>query len=219
MKSNAELQKDVQDAIKWEPLLHAAEIGVTANDGIVTLTGFVSNYAKKLEAETAAKSTRGVKAVVVEIEIQLQSDSLKINDNEIAVEIVTSLNRHPDVPDERLKVKVEKGWVTLEGELQWQYQRIAAIGAVKNLLGIKGIHNNITIKSEETKMIEKNEIESALLRSSELDAKNISVRVSAHKVTLSGRVNSWYQKEIAEHLTWKERGVWMVDNELQVEFD
>ena len=219
MKSNAELQKDVQDAIKWEPLLHAAEIGITANDGVVTLTGFVSNYSKKIEAENAAKSVKGVKAVVEEIEIQPFNDLLVIDDNEIAIAIVTALNRHLEIPDEKIKVKVEKGWVTLEGVLQWHYQRIAATDAIVNLVGVKGVSNNITIKSEGDTMIDKSDIESALRRSSALDDKKISVQVTGHKVTLSGTVNSWYQKEVAAHVVWKARGVWMVDNELQVEFD
>ena len=139
MKSNEELQKDVQDAIKWEPLLNAAEIGVTVQDGVVTLTGVVDSYSKKAEAEDAARNVAGVKAVVEKIEINFGSNSAKKDDNEIAAEVVKALTWNLRVPVGKVKAKVEKGWVTLEGELQWNYQKEAAKDAVKNLLGVVGV--------------------------------------------------------------------------------
>ena len=148
MKSNADLQKDVQDAIKWEPLLNAAEIGVTVKDGVVTLTGTVDSYSKKSEAETAAKNVAEVKAVVEKIEIKFSNSWARKDDNQVANEIVNAYKLNWQVPDEKVKVKVEDGWVTLEGELKWNYQREAAKDAVKNLLGVTGVSNNITIKSE-----------------------------------------------------------------------
>ena len=147
MKTNAELQTDVQNAIKWEPLLNAAEIGVTVKDGVVTLTGVVDNYTKKLEAEDAAKNVAGVKAVVEKIEIRF-ANSFNKSDNEIATEVLNALKSNWSVPNDKVKVKVEDGWVTLEGELPWNYQKDAAKEAVKYLLGVKGVSNNIKIKSE-----------------------------------------------------------------------
>src|ERR1700733_3546912 len=122
MKNNAELQKDVQDAIKWEPLLNAAEIGVTVKDGVVTLTGVVDSYSKKFEAEDAAKNVAGVKAVVEKIEIKFAGNIGRKDDNEIASEILNAYKWNWEVPDNKVKVKVEDGWVVLEGELQYNYQ-------------------------------------------------------------------------------------------------
>ena len=147
MKNNQELQTDVQNAIKWEPLLNAAEIGVTAQDGVVSLSGVVDTYAKKMEAENAAKRVIGVKALVEKIEVKFPSSWLKTND-EIAKEILTALNANWSVPKDKVTVKVEDGWVTLEGELPWNYQREAAKSAVNYLIGVKGVTNNIKVKSE-----------------------------------------------------------------------
>lgn len=155
MRNNAELQKDVQDAIKWEPLLNAAEIGVTVKDGVVTLTGNVDSYSKKSEAEDAAKNVAGVKAVVENINIKFSSNWAKKDDNEIANEILNAYKWNWKVPNDKVKVKVEKGWVSLGGELHWNYQKEAAKDAVKNLLGVMGVNNNITIKSETEDQIEK----------------------------------------------------------------
>jgi osmotically-inducible protein OsmY len=219
MKTNAELQKDVQDAIKWEPLLNAAEIGVTVKDGVVTLTGTVDSYTKKIEAEAAAKSVAGVKAVVEKIEIKFSSNWAKKDDNEIATEVINALKWNWQVPSDKLKVKVEKGWVTLEGELQWNYQKDAAKDVVKNLLGVQGVSNNITIKSDTLDQVEKKDIENALKRNWSINDKDIKVKVSNHKVTLTGSVNSWYDKDEAARIAWNAPGVWNVDNELVVDYD
>src|ERR1700729_3701846 len=159
MKNNSELQKDVQDAIRWEPLLNAAEIGVTVKDGVVTLTGVVDSFAKKLEAEDAAKNVAGVKAVVEKIEIKFSSAGAKKDDNEVAAEVVKAFKWNLQVPNDKVKVKVEDGWVTLEGELNWNYQKEATKNAVAYLGGVKGVTNNIKIKSETRDDIEKNDIE------------------------------------------------------------
>ena len=217
MKSNAELQKDVQDAIKYEPLLNAAEIGVTIKDGVVTLTGTVDSYSKKTEAEDAAKKVAGVKVVVEKIEVKYSNSWAKKDDNQIATEIVNALKWNWQIPNDKVKVKVEKGWVTLEGELQWNYQREAARDAVKDLLGVTGVSNNITIKSDTQGLIGKMDIESALRRSWAVGAEDIVVRDSGHKVTLTGTVKSWYQKDEATRIAWNAPGVWAVDNELVVE--
>ncbi len=219
MKNNAEIQKDVQDAIKWEPLLNAAEIGVTVKDGVVTLTGTVDSYSKKTEAEDAAKNVAGVTAVIEKIEINYNTGWGKKDDNEIATEVVSALKWNWRIPSADVKVKVEDGWITLTGELQWNYQKEAAKDAVKNLLGVMGVANNITIKSGTQDQIEKRDIESALRRNCSIRDENITVRTSNHKATLTGTVDSWYQKNEAARMAWNAPGVWTVDNELVVGYD
>jgi len=216
MKTNAELQTDVQNAIKWEPLLNAAEIGVTVKDGVVSLTGIVDSHAKKIEAENAAKKVIGVKALVENIEVKFPSTWSK-TDAEVANEVLTALKNSWLIPENKVTVKVENGWVTLEGELSWYYQREAAKSAIHYLNGVKGVTNNIKIKSELNDIIEKIDIEKALRRSS-IDDSDISVSVSGRTVTLSGTTNSWYQKEEAGIIAWKTPGIWHVKNDLVVEY-
>ncbi|WP_225869564.1 BON domain-containing protein [Pedobacter psychroterrae] len=218
MKNNETLQKNVQDAIKWEPLLHAAEIGVIANDGIVTLTGIVDSYAKKSEAEDAAKKVAGVKAVVERIEVKYLG-SIHKEDEEIAREVLNALKWNWQVPGEKITVKVEDGWITLTGTINWNYQKDAAKNAVKNLLGVKGVTNNITIESEIHDAVEKKQIESAIDRNWSINAQDIQVKVSGNRVTLTGTVNSIYQKDEAQRMAWNAPGVWFVDNELEIEYD
>ena len=218
MKNNSELQKDVQDAIQWEPLLHAAEIGVTVKDGVVTLTGTVDNYAKKSEAEDATKNVAGVKAVVEKIEVRF-SNSWSKSDNEIATEVLNALKWNWQIPNDNVKVKVENGWVTLEGELNWDYQRVAARQAVEKLMGVKGVTNNTKVKPDSKDSLEAKDIKRALDRNWSIDANDIDVSVSGTKVTLTGTVVSWYQKDEAEKIAWKAPGVWSVVNDLVVEYD
>ncbi len=218
MKSNEELQKDVMDAIKWEPLLKAAEIGVTAKDGVVTLSGIVNNYSKKAEAEHAAKNVSGVNAVVEKIEIKFDSNETK-NDNILAEEIVTSLKSKWDIPDNKVKIKVENGWITLDGELHWNYQKQSAVRSINSISGITGITNNIIIKSEIHDGIEKKDIELALLRNWAIDDSDIKVSVEDNVVNLSGKVDSWYQKDEAGRIAWNAPGVSKVRNEIIVDFD
>lgn len=219
MKTNEELQNDVQNAIKWEPLLHAAEIGVSVKDGVVTLTGTVDGYTKKTEAENAAKNVLGVKVVVEKIEVKYDSSYDKKDDNDIANEILNAYKWNWQVPNDLVKVKVEKGWVTLEGELHWNYQKTAAKDAVSKLMGVLGVSNNITIKSISKDEVEKEDIENALNRNWSLSSEEIYVHVSDHKVTLTGTVGSWYQKDEAARIAWNAHGVWMVDNELEIEYE
>jgi osmotically-inducible protein OsmY len=170
------------------PLLNAAEIGVSAKDGVVTLTGTVDSYAKKTEAEDAAKNVKGVKAVVEDIEIKFAS-TWKKTDSEIANEVINALQLDWAVPKEKVKVKVEDGWVTLEGELPWNSQKDSAKKKVRSLAGVKGVMNYITIKTENTDDVEKLNIENALKRNWSIDNQHIRVKVSGNNVTLNGKAN------------------------------
>ncbi|MEO8253301.1 MAG: BON domain-containing protein [Flavobacterium sp.] len=216
MKTNEELQKDVQDAIKFEPLMHAAEIGVTVKDGIVTLTGNVDYYYKKKEAENAAKNVAGVTAVVENISITY--NDVNKNDTDIAAEVVNALNNNWSVPKDIIKVKVEDGWVTLDGELSWNYERDAAKSSINYLMGVKGITCNIKIKSEVHDAVEKKEVEVALARHWSINSKDIHVSAIGKNVTLTGHVASLYQKEEAGRIAWSMPGVWTVENDLKVAF-
>nr|WP_299416055.1 BON domain-containing protein [uncultured Emticicia sp.] len=218
MKSNEDLQRDVQNAIKWEPLLHAAEIGVTAIDGVVTLTGTVDSYAKKYEAEEAAKKVHGLKALVEKIEIKFSS-TWKKDDTEIATEILNVLKSEWEIPNDDIIVKVENGWVRLDGEVQWNYQREAAKKVVKQLSGVLGVTNDIKLSAETHDAIEKKDIQDALTRNWSISEQDIDVKVLGNKVTLNGTVDSYYQRDEAGRIAWNAPGVISVDNELVVEFN
>jgi osmotically-inducible protein OsmY len=216
MKTDAKIQQDVMDELKWEPFLNATEIGVAVKDGIVTLSGTVDSYSKKIEAEKAAKRVTGVKAVAEEIEVKLFASSIK-NDTEIAKSIADSLRWHSAVQEDKIKVKVEGGWVTFEGEVDWEFQRLAAENAIKNLTGVKGISNLLTVKPSVIAKDAKRKITSAFQRSATIDADKISIEVLGSKVTLKGKVRSWAEKNDAENAVWATQGVIKVDNKLEVE--
>ncbi|MDN3677804.1 BON domain-containing protein [Flavobacterium paronense] len=214
MNANEVLQKKVQEAIAWEPLLDAASIGVIAKDGIVTLTGTVDNYTQKLEAENAAKKVAGVKAVVEKIEIDY-NHAIR-TDEDIAKEAIEALKWNVSVPEDKLKIVVSQGWVYLQGVVDWNYQKHSAKKAVENIPGVKGVVNSIQIKSADFDKIEKRAIESAIHRNSSLYDKDIEVAVSGNVVTLTGNVTAYFQKEEAERIAWNSPGVWTVNNLLAV---
>lgn len=218
MKTNEELQKDVQDAIKWQPLLHAAEIGVTVKDGVVTLLGKVDTYAKKLEAENAAKNVAGVKALVEDITIKFGTSWNK-SDSDIATDALNVLKGNWQVISDKIKVKVENGWITLSGEQDWNYQKEAAKILVSNLFGVTGVTNNITFQSLSSNDIERRDVEAALGRNWSLCNQEIHVEVSSHRVILTGTVNSLYQKDEAEKIAFNALGVWAVTNELEIDYN
>lgn len=215
MKTNEELQRDVQNAIKWEPQLHAAEIGVTAKDGVITLMGNVDAYFKKIEAENAAKSVDGVKAVVEKIEVRYSNSSK--SDEDIANDALKALIDNWNVPQENIQIKVEKGWVTLDGQVTWNYQKEAAQKSIGHLTGVKGLTNHIKIKAEVQNEIEKKNIKRALASNWTLHSENIFIKVDGTNVTLTGAVSSLFQKDLAEKIVWKTPGIWSVDNQLVVE--
>ena len=219
MKTDIQLQQDVMAELKWEPTLRASQIGVSAMDGVVTLTGIVDCYAKKSEAEDAVKRVAGVTVVVEKIEIKYPTNWAKKDDNDIADEIVNAFKWNWEVPSGKVEAKVEKGWVTLSGELQWKFQSNAAAKAVKNLEGVAGVSNDIKIKSKTDAVIEKADIESALDRNWSVSDQDIQVKVSGHKATLTGTVDSWYKKDEASRIAWNAPGVWTVANELLVEYN
>lgn len=215
MISNLELQKNVQNAIRWEPSMHAAEIGVTAKDGVVTLSGSVNSYSKKLEAENAAKKVKGVKAIAEDITIDY-GNSFKKNDTEIAQDIIDTWEHNWEVPQDKIKVKVEDGWVKLEGDVSWKFQEEASHDAIKNLSGVKGVVNLIKVKSKLDDITEKVDVENALERNWSINAKDVKVEAKQNKVKLKGTVHSLYQKDEAGRLAWNAPGVRFVDNELAV---
>lgn len=215
MKANAELQRDIQQAINWEPQLKSINIGITATDGIVCLTGIVDSYAKKLKVEEVVKSVFGVNVFVENINVKLQKQKEK-NDVEIAKEILAAFEANSVIPQDQLTVKVENGWVTLDGELSWDYLRDVTQNTIQHLPWIKGIYNNIIIVPETHDTIEKNDIKKSLSRSS-IDDREINISVSGSTVKLTGKVHTWHQREEAERLVWKTPGIKNLKNELKVD--
>ena len=195
------------------------EIGVVAKEGVITLTGTVDSYRKKAEAEAAARSVAGVQAVVEEIEIRFDNSLFSKNDNEIAAEVLNAFKWHAEVPGDQLKITVEKGWVSLQGEVQWNYQKEIAESVVVNLLGVAGVVNHIKINANKHDEVEKAAIEDALDLNWSLRDRDIEVEVCDNKVTLTGTVDSWYQKNEAARIAWKAPGVLSVDNQLKVEYE
>jgi osmotically-inducible protein OsmY len=210
-----EIRKNVEEELNFEPSVNAAEIGVAINDGIVTLTGRVDSYWEKTAAEEAAARVAGVKAVVNELEIRLPISSER-TDEDIARAAVNRLEWTITVPKDRIKVRVSKGWVTLEGQVDWQFQKNAAERAIHDLVGVKGVLNHIVVKARPSTAEVKSAIEEALKRSAQVDANRINVDVQSDKVMLKGTVRSWFEREEAERAAWRAPGVRGVDNRIVV---
>jgi len=216
MKSNTQLQQDVLQELEYEPSVDAAHIGVTAKDGIVGLTGNVKSYAEKYAAVHAAERVAGVKAVTDEMKVDLPALHVR-NDEDIARAVLNALQWDVWVPNDRIKVKVDSGWITLEGEVDYKYQQTAAENAVRNLTGVKGVSNLITIKLPAVVPSEvKAKIDSALRRAAEVDAAHIKVNVVNDKVILHGRVSSWAERQEAERAAWSAPGVKVVEDDLVI---
>ena len=214
MKTDMELQRDVLDAISWEPSVSAPEIGVIVHSGIVTLIGSVDNLPAKREAEKASLRVSCVKAVVNVIEVRLSTDSYR-SDGDITRAASKSLEWNIVLP-KNLQAVVEDGWVTLIGKVQWRFQRNAAEEVVARLTGVKGVTNNIAVQPRITPFAVKGKIEAALQRQASLDAKGIRVKTEDGKVTLEGTVGSWVEKEEAENAAWSAPGVTEVDNNISI---
>jgi osmotically-inducible protein OsmY len=215
MKSDAQIQKDVIAQLNWEPILNAAAIGVSVKEGVVTLNGTVDTFAKKMAAERATKKVYGVKAVAEDIQVG-ESPIFKRTDAEIAEAILNALKWHSAVREDKIKIKVEKGVVTLEGEVEWEYQRSAVKKAIENLIGIRMIYNFIDVKPIVSASDLKSKIKAALQRSASLEAAKISVEVTGSIAVIRGNVHSIGEKEDAESAVWLAPGIKVVDNQLQV---
>ena len=215
MKTDTQLQKDVIDELRWEPRVNEAEIAVSAKDGVVTLTGSVGTFAQKYVAERAVERVAGVRAVADDLKVKVFG-ALERSDTDIAHAAVNALRWDTEVPDEKLTVKVENGWVTLKGETEWNYQKTAAERDVRYLAGVKGISNQIAVKPRASSVEVKSKIEDALKRSAEFDAKRITVETADGSVTLKGTVRSWTERADAERAAWAAPGVKEVHDKLLV---
>ena len=215
MRSDTELQKDVIAELKWEPKLREDEIGVTVRDGVVTLTGFVPDYAQRRVAARAAERVVGVRAVAQELMVKVPQPHQR-SDTELAHQVVNALAWDIEVPDDKIKARVQDGWVTLEGDVDWQYQRSSAERAVRYLTGVKGVNNFISIKPHASPYDVAQHIKAALHRTAEADAKKIQVTAADGKVTLTGTVRSWPERAEIERAAWSASGVTAVDDRLAV---
>lgn len=215
MKTDLQLHKDVIDELRWDPRVNDAEIGVAVKGGVVTLTGSVETFAQKYAAERVVERVTGVKAVADDLHVRPTGSTAR-NDTDLAHSAVNALAWNIEVPADKITVKAEKGWITLKGQVPWNYQRLAAERAVRYLTGVKGILNLIEVKPTVSATEVKAKIEAALRRNAELDAEQIRVRTTDGKVTLEGSVRSWTERMDAEHAAWAAPGVKEVDDRLVV---
>jgi osmotically-inducible protein OsmY len=218
MRTDEQIQRDVLEELKWDARVQPNEVGVAVKDGIVTLTGWVDSFSKKWAAEEAAFRVRGVKAVANDIEVRLPS-SAEHTDADIAVAATRALEWDAFVPSDRLKVTVSKGWVTLEGEVDWEFEKEDAERVVRRLAGITGVSNLIAVRPRIRPSPEelKRKIEVALMRNARMDAQRIQVEVQGSKVILRGTVRWWAEKQEAERVAWFAPGVTAVENNIMIE--
>jgi osmotically-inducible protein OsmY len=214
--TDSQLQQDVLDELDFEPSIDAAHIGVSAKGGVVTLTGHVGSYAEKVAAEKAARRVKGVQAIAQEIEVRYPGDR-RSTDDEIAARALSILKWNGVVPSDAVKVIVQGGWVTLTGQVDWQYQRVAAESGIRRLPGVSGVLNEIKLKpGPEPKDVRK-EIENALKRSAEVEAKGIQVIAMGNgRIALEGKVHDWQEKDAVKRAAWSTAGVNSVEDRLQI---
>jgi len=216
MTSDSDLKKAILDELNWEPSVESAHIGVTAKNGVVSLTGNVDAYGQKSAAERAASRVKGVKAVVENIEVKISSDYQR-DDEDIAAAAVDRLGWNSSIPEDAVKVKVEGGWVTLSGELTWQFEKTAAESEIRSLMGVIGVSNQILLKPGVSANDVRNDIEKALHRSWYYDPNTIHVAAHGSKVTLTGTVSTWNARQLAGSAAWSAPGATSVDNEIAVQ--
>ncbi|QEM03591.1 BON domain-containing protein [Mucilaginibacter rubeus] len=216
MKTDSQIQKDVMDELKWQPFLNSSAIGVAVKNGIVTLSGTVDTFSKKITAERAAKKVIGVKAIAEDIQIGV-SPVYRKTDTEIAEAVLNALKWHSAVPDDKIKIKVEDGAVTMEGELEWEYQRVSAKTAIQDLTGVRSVINLITLRPRISPAELEQKISAAFQRSANIDATKVHAGISGNTVTLTGRVRSFAESEDAADVAWAAPGVFHVVNNLDIE--
>ena len=215
MRTDYQVQQDVIDQLKWEPALNSAQIGVAVKNGIVTLSGFVENYYKKTVAENAVKKISGVKAVAEDLQVGI-SPLNKKTDTEIAESVLNAIKLHVSVPEEKIKIRVEDGIVTLEGEVDWNFQRRIAQELLSGLSGVRSIVNNISVKPLVTPDSVKQRISAAFARQASIDAAKIFIEVNGTKVTLSGTARTHSELEDAVSAAWAAPGITDVINKIKV---
>lgn len=215
IKNDKQLQQDVMDDLRWDPSIDASKVGVAVSNGVVTLTGSVPSYFQKQSTERIVKRVAGVRAVANDIEVQLATTTER-TDSGIAAAALNALKWSTAVPDENLSLSVSKGWVTLEGSVEWNYQREAAEKAVEQLVGVKGVTNRISVSPHIKSREVKGEIKAALHRYADLEARSIEVEATDSTVTLRGQVRSWAERKEAENAAWMAPGVTQVKNEIIV---
>lgn len=217
MKTDTQLQSDVMAELKWDPSFNAAEIGVEVKNGVVTLSGHVDKYAEKWAAERAAQKVSGVKALAIELDVALPGASNR-SDADIARTAENVLEWTTNWPKDHVKVMVEKGWVTITGMVDYEYQRQLASSSVRHLMGVTGVSNQITIKSKLTSGTVKSDIEAALKRRALTDAQEIMVTVNGSRVTLTGVVHSWSERDMVSDSVWNTPGVTEVNDNISVTY-
>jgi len=216
-KTDTEIKSDVLAELKYEPSVKVTDIGVLVKDGTVTLNGFATNYGEKWQAVTAAKRVAGVRAIADDIKVKLW-DSFVRTDGEIAAAAANQIKWSTSIPAGAVKVTLRDGWITLEGEVGWWYEKNAAEDAVKDLTGVLGVSNQITIKPKPSSANIESDIESAFERNALLDASKIKVETSGNEVTLRGKVSNYSEREEAERVAWAAAGVSSVDDQLDIEW-
>jgi osmotically-inducible protein OsmY len=212
-RTDREIQADVLAELRWDSSVPGTEIGVAVKDGVVTLTGTVDTFLKKWRAEEDAHKVNGVIAVANDITVRVIGER---TDTDIAAAAVHALKWNTSVPAEKIQVTVEDGWVTLKGEVVWQYEKQEVERVVRRLWGVKGVSNLIIVKPLASPADLKKKIEDALVRSAEVDAKNITVEVQGSKAILKGKVRSWAEKQEAERTAWLAPGITSVDNQISL---
>jgi osmotically-inducible protein OsmY len=215
MRSDSEIERDVRDELKWDPDLNADDIAVSVKNGVVTLAGFVPSYADKFEAEAAAKRVAGVHAVANDLEVRLPAIDER-PDPDIARDAVAALKAELPISHDRIKVIVKDGWMTLEGAVEWQYQKTTAENAMRRVKGVKGVTNVIAVKPKVEPSELKRKIMEAFKRNAEVDANRITVEASGSEVILKGTVRSWIEREEAERVAWSAPGITKVEDRIVV---